>query len=143
MSWGTAGLWVRPGSAGVLERELSARTHQVTRFAAGGRKGAGPEAGVEAGDGSTQGHSGWLWGLWLPRPGIWVSRLQREESLGCVRVGHAGESGYRVTVELWDLGRESWGTIPHPSLEHRGGFTIVAITPLSARAPARVARGLS
>lgn len=60
-----------------------------------------------------------------------------------LRVGHPGESGYRVTVELWDLGRESWGTIPHPSLEHRGGFTIVAITPLSARAPARVARGLS
>lgn len=42
-----------------------------------------------------------------PGLGSGPAQLQREESLGCVRVGHLGESGYRVTVELWDLGQES------------------------------------
>lgn len=95
MSWGAAGLWARPDQAGMLESATSARPHQAARSAAGGRKGAVPRpgllvlggVGVEAEDGSTQGHSRWLWGLWLqlwPRPVFWASTVMdgRESQKG-------------------------------------------------------------
>lgn len=128
MSRGAAGLWVRPGRAECWRGSLQLGHTKLPDLLREAGKEQGPGLEWKQETALPRAAPGSFGVCGYPGLGSGPAQLRREENLGCVRVGHRGESGYRVTVEPWDLRQESRGTIPHPSLEHSGGFVMVAIT---------------